>query len=292
MTLAGLVADVLSIQYEKRLLIFDTEGFRKAFDYTKILTDSSYNVVSYNDIESFRLQFEKEISASDDSWAVIVTDDSYVPYDVRKVFYEIQLSMSTVFPKLDDTALWEHVVDLDIISFTYGEMLAEKRSTRDTERFISDMVFSAANVKKYLSFRKSVLIERISSNAKPISYSEWIDIAQIKAAADVYAARARFTVDWSFIDDAFATFAISDYSRLSGQTSSVVPTILPKVFDYIAKGKTALIVMDGMSLFDFNIIVRYFDGIEYEQQCSYALIPTTTNISRQCLLTGDRKSVV
>jgi len=286
MTLAGLVADVLSIQYEKRLLIFDTEGFRKAFDYTKMLTDSSYNVIYYDDIEAFRLRFDKEIKALDNSWAVIVTDDSYVPCDVHKVFYEVQLSMSTVFPKLDEAVLREHVADLEIIGFTYGEVFADKRSMRNTESFISDMVFSTANVKKYLAFSKLVLTERLSSSAKPISYSEWIDIAQIKAAAEVYAARARLTVDWSFIDDAFATFAMSDYSKLSGQTSSTVPTILPKVFDYIAKERTALIVMDGMSLFDFNILARYFDGIEYEQQCSYALIPTTTNISRQCLMTG------
>lgn len=286
MTLAELVTDALSIQYEKRLLIFDTKGFRKAFDYTKMLAESSYKVVSYDDIEAFRLLFEKEIKASDDNWAVIVTDDSYVPYDIRKVFYEVRLSLNTVFPKLDESALQKHIADLDIIGFTYGEVFADKCSTRDTERFIMDTVFSTANVKKYLEFYKLELTEQLSSSNRPLSYSEWIDIAREKAAAKVYAARVRLTVDWSFIDDAFASFILGDYSKLSGQTSSAAPTILPKVFDYVAKDKAALIVMDGMSLFDFNILARYFNGIEYEQQCSYALIPSTTNISRQCLLTG------
>ena len=286
MTIAGLVADVLSIQYEKRLLIFDTEGFKKAFDYPKMLNDSSYKVIQYDDVEGFRLRFEKEIKASDDKWAVIITDDSYVPYDVRKVFYEVQLSMSTVFPKLDELVLREHIADLDIISFTYDEVFSDKRSTQDTERFISDIVFSTANVTKYLEFCRLVMDERLSSSGPLLSYSEWIDIAQAKASSEVYAARVSLTMDWSFIDDAFATFALSDYSKLSGQTSSAAPTILPKVLDNIAQGKAAIIVMDGMALFDFYILARYFAGIEYEQQCSYALIPTTTNISRQCLLTG------
>jgi hypothetical protein len=44
--------------------------------------------------------------------------------------------------------------------------------------------------------------------------------------------------------------------------------------------------MDGMSLFDFEVISRYFAGIEYEYHCSYAIIPTTTPISRQSLLSG------
>ena len=286
MTLAGLVADLLSIQYEKRLLIFDAEGFRKAFDYTKMLTDASYNIVLYNDIEAFRLRFEKEIKLSDNKWAIIVSDDSYVPYDVRKAFYEVQLSLNTVFPKLDKSVLRQYIADMDIIGFTYGEVFADKCSVKDTQRFITDTVFSTANVKKYLEFCRLVLAERLSSSGESISYSEWIDIARIKASAEVYSARARLPVDWGFVDNAFATFALGDYSKLSSQTSNAAPTILPKVFDYVAKGKAALIVMDGMSLFDFNILARHFDGIEYEQQCSYALIPSTTNISRQCLLTG------
>lgn len=64
------------------------------------------------------------------------------------------------------------------------------------------------------------------------------------------------------------------------------PAILPKVIDFIAHGKTALIVVDGMSLFDFEIISRYLEGIDYEYHCTYALIPTTTAISRQGLLSG------
>lgn len=286
MTLAELVANVLSIQYEKRLLIFDVEGFRKVFDYSKMLADSSYNVILYDDIEAFRLRFENEIKTSDDSWAVIVSNDSYVPYDIQKGFYEVQLSLNTVFPKLDESALKTHVADLDIIGFTYGEVFASKLSVQETERFISNTVFSTANVKKYLAFFRQELTERIFSSSKPINYTDWIDIALVKTTAEVYAARTGLSADLDFADDAFASFALGDYSKLSGQTSSAAPIILPKVFDYVAKGKAALIVMDGMSLFDFNILSRYFDGIGYEQQCSYALIPTTTNISRQCLLTG------
>lgn len=287
MTLEEIVADILSIQYEKRLLIFDTEGFMRAFDYSAMLADSFYQIISYDDIEAFRLGYENEIKSSEGNWAVIVLDDSYVPYDIREGFYEVQLSLSTGFPRLDESTLKMHISDLDIICFTYGEVFEEKLSARETERFISDTVFSVANIERYLEFRRLALTERISSSSgKPISYSEWIDIARVKALAEVYAARAGLTVDLSFVDDAFARFALGDYSKLSGQTSSAAPTILPKVFDYVAKGKAALIVMDGMSLFDFNILSRYFDGIEYELQCSYALIPSTTAISRQSLLSG------
>lgn len=288
MALAGLIADILSIQYEKRLLIFDTEGFSKVYNYSAMLTDSSYSVIYYNDIEAFRLRYEKEIKNSKDNWVVIVTDDdSYVPYDIRKGFYEVRLSLQTVFPKLDVVTLKKHVADLDIIGFSYGEVFANKPSAYETERFISQVVFSTANVEKYINFRRLVLAEHIAtSSIRPISYSEWIDIAKVKALVEFYSAKANISIDWDFVNDAFAEFILDDYHKLSGQTNSAAPTILPKALDYIANGKVALVVVDGMSLFDFNIISRYFDGIEYEYQCSFALIPTTTSISRQCLLSG------
>ena len=44
--------------------------------------------------------------------------------------------------------------------------------------------------------------------------------------------------------------------------------------------------MDGMSEFDWNIISESFGGIEYEQSAMFAMIPSTTSISRQCLLSG------
>ncbi len=287
MTLTESVAGIMAIQYEKRLLIFDTEEFMSIYDYPAMLTDSSYTVVSYDDIEAFRLRYENEIKNSEDNWAVIVSDDSYVPYDIRKGFYEIRLSLNALFPKLDESILKMHIADLDSIDFTYGEVLTEKLSVRETERFISETVFSATNMERYLESRRLNLTRRILSNrSKAISYSEWFDIAQIKASMQVYAASAGLTIDLSFVDDAFVEFVFGDYQKLSGQTNSATPTILPKVIDYVAKGKAALIVMDGMSLFDFNILSRYFDGIEYELQCSFALIPSTTAISRQSLLSG------
>lgn len=287
MTLTEIIADVLSIQYEKRLLVFEVEGFRGNFDYIELLAESSYSIVTYDDIEVFRLLFENQIKCSNDKWAVIVSDDSYVPYDIRKGFFEVELSLNTVFPKLDEAILRRNAADLDIIGFTYGEVFSNKLSAHETELFISETVFSSANIKKYIEYCRHSLFERISSsNGKSISYTEWINIAQVKAAIEVYAARAGLSINLAFLEDAFATFVMGDYSKLSGQTSSEGPIILPKVFDYIAKDKAALIVMDGMSLFDFNILSRYFHGIEYELQCSYALIPSTTAISRQSLLSG------
>lgn len=47
-----------------------------------------------------------------------------------------------------------------------------------------------------------------------------------------------------------------------------------------------LIVMDGMSEFDWRILSRSFDGIQYTESHAMAMIPTVTSVSRQCLLSN------
>ena len=50
--------------------------------------------------------------------------------------------------------------------------------------------------------------------------------------------------------------------------------------------KFVIIVMDGMSEFDWKILSKSFDGIRYDHSHAMAMIPTVTSVSRQCLLSN------
>lgn len=279
-----LIAELFSIQYEKRLLIFDTSGFCAAFDYTRLLISQNFEVIQYEDIEAFRLRYEQEIRNSDNKYAVIVYSDIYVPYDIRKQFFEVEISLRSIFPKLHEDTVRRYIKDIDLISFAYRELYSTCEDREKTERFIFDTVFSKKNIKDYCEAMVKTLLP--SGDTSGITSNGWIEIARKKALIDYYAAKANISIDTSFVDAEFEKFIFDGYQKLSGETNKQAPAILPKVIDFIARGKTALIVMDGMSLFDFEIISRYLEGIEYEYQCTYALIPTTTAISRQGLLSG------
>lgn len=278
------VADLLSIKYEKRLLIQDTDVFSGVFDYLDLLESEGFNIVLYENIEAFRLRYEIEIKNSPEKWAVIVADDFYVPYDIRSSFFEATLRPGTILPKLDETVITRHSRDLDIISFTYDKVHSDKLTAPQTKRFIEEQVFAKSNVQKYCALVSASMLP--ANRDKDIGPEQWCAIARVKAMLEVYAAQVGLILDMSFVEEAFAQFVFNDYQKLAGQVSSAVPIFLPKVLDYIAHDKAALIVIDGMSLFDFDILSRYFYGIEYKLNCSFALIPTTTAISRQSLLTG------
>jgi len=278
------IAELFSIQYEKRLLIFDTGRFSAVFDYARLLIAQNFEVILYEDIEAFRLKYEQEIRNSDNKYAVIVYSDIYVPYDIRQKFFEVEISLKSVFPKLHEDTVRRYVKDIDLISFAYEELYFSCDTREETEDFISGTVFSKENIKAYCDAKIKTLLP--SGDKNGITSTGWIEIARKKTLIDYYAAKANISIDTSFVNEEFEKFIFDGYQRLSGESCKEAPIILPKVIDFIAHGKVALIVLDGMSLFDFEVISRCFEGIEYEYHCSYALIPTTTAISRQGLLSG------
>jgi hypothetical protein len=118
---------------------------------------------------------------------------------------------------------------------------------------------------------------------------DWIEIAKKKARLDYYACLVNMNFDTAFVDEAFVLFVEHGYGRLSSDIDPACPPIITKTFSTIcgaSNDKTALIVMDGMSLFDFEAIARYFEDIKFDYGCSFALIPTITPVSRQSLLSG------
>jgi len=273
----------LAVEYEKRIILLD-DDFGDLFDYRHVLNANNFTIVEYDDVEWFRYKYESEIKNSKQSWAVIVDTNIYIPFDITKAFYQIRLSLKDLFPKLNLNILREHRNDLDLISLSYEMIFSDLATPEKTRRFIKENSFSSANIEKYCNIKIDELKTMISQGS--ISSGEWIQIAKIKAKILYYASMKGLSFDLAFIDDAFELFVHNDYKNLSTQVNVNVPTILPNTLELISGGKVALIVMDGMSLFDFEIISRYMQDIHYECHGSYAMIPTTTAISRQCLLSG------
>jgi len=277
------IADFLLIEYEKRILIFDFDKFNQIFNYPRFLSSKGFEVIFYKDVEELRFKYETDIKNSDSKYAIIVQVDIYVPYDIRRRFYEIEINLKNLFPKLNANIVSKYIKDIDLISYAYDDLYIDYESEEESERFLREVVFTKNNIENYCK----ILLNNILSDKDPlnITYKEWIDIAKLKSRVDYYNTLINGNIDTSFINHEFEKFVINNYQKLSQESDKEFPVILPKVLDFITKDKTALIVLDGMSLFDFEIISRSLQ-IEYEYNCSYALIPTTTSISRQSLLSG------
>ena len=277
---------LLSLEQNRRLLIIDRCGVFNLFDYSALLGSNNFEQYYYTNVEGFRIAYEEHLKESKEKMAVIVDSDIYVPYDIQRTFVKVGLSFDDIFPKLNSDTVKLHIRDIDLISFAYDSCFADCSSALQTERFLNETAFAQSVVEQYCQLKSDEVFE-MSLIAK--KYTDWIDISRRVAAIRYYAAKYDFPIDLSLADEEFLRFIREGYSSLSSQVSRDFPAIITKTLGVITGGgnaKVALVVMDGMSLFDFEVISRYFDGIEYDYYCSYAIIPTTTPISRQSLLSG------
>lgn len=278
------VRKILQIEYEKRLLIYDKEDFASCFDYALLLMANDFAVYIYDDIERIRYMYETQMKGNDTPCAIIVKDDIYVPTDIRNDFFEVSLSLKTVYPQMDEKILHNYVYDLDLIDRSYDDFERNCLRESQTGYYISKFSYSGNNVRAYIKEREDEIRSRL---VKTPTYSDWIQIAILNARLERYSCLHNIQRNQNFIDEAFKQFVENGYQKLYGVTSTGAPVILPKVIDKLATGeKVALVVADGMSMFDFEVLSEYMNAFEYSLGGSFALIPTTTSISRQSLLAG------
>ena len=119
-------------------------------------------------------------------------------------------------------------------------------------------------------------------------YSDWFTIAEEKAQLDVMAVQYDVDVDTQEINRLFQQYALAQFGKLSQNIDEASPVLVSKAMDYMHghSDKFVVIVMDGMSEFDWKIISSSFKSLLYEKSSMFAMIPSTTSISRQCLLSG------
>ena len=269
-----------------KLMVFDRGGFINVYDYTNLLSLQGFRIVRYNNVEAFRLEYEEIIKTANERIAVLVESEIYVPYDIQQMFQKRILSLDVVFPRLHADTLKRFSRDIDLISYAYEECYEDLKTPNETEKFIDSSALSESVIKSFCQVKISALSELCETATH---YTDWIAIAKNKAKTLYYATKASIDIDFSFADAAFSRFIESGYARLSSEVGALAPAVVTKTLGFTCgmnNPKVAIIVMDGMSLFDFEVVSRFFTDIEYVLNGTFAIIPTTTPISRQSLLSG------
>lgn len=284
--LDNIVCNLLPFEKENKLLVFTEHDVCEETGLRSLLAIKGYSIFDYINVEQFRIEYEETIKTSNDKVAVLVQLDIYIPYDIRRSFHTVNIFIDTLFPNLNTDIIKKHRNDWDIIAFAAEQIYSDCSRPRLTEIFLNEKVFSYETIRQYCNYA-SGKIEAACERA--VSYRDWVHIAKYKASIQYYAAMKNMEIDLSFADEAFSGFVADGYGRLSQEINNDCPPIVTKALTSIISdknNKSALIVMDGMSLFDFKAISRHFGSIDYEYGGTYALIPTTTPISRQSLLSG------
>lgn len=276
----------LGALYENKIIIFDLDRIEDRYSYCAILEELGFEIINFQSATHLRSIYNND-SNLDRNIAIVVESDYYVPFDILKSFYCVEISWDRLFPNISrDTIVNNKTLDLDLLYNAYYGQYEDLTIYEDAKTYIVHKVYGKENVQYYLQQIIDELSKLIQGDM--VNYSTWLSVAAKKGKAEYLAAQSGLSTDFTFLDEGFSKFTVNEYKYLSSVSKKDSPIIVSRVMDYIAKSneKIALIVMDGMSVFDFNILASEFSGIDYQEDYIYAMIPTTTSISRQSLLAG------
>lgn len=277
----------LAAKYEDKILIFDFDSIENRYSYSTLLSQLGFKIISYEDSLEFRYIYERVIKNNCQKYAVIIQRKQYVPYDILHNFYCVDIGWNSLFPNLNSEVLIkDKTLDLALLYGVYNELYENISVFDETTSYVIKKVYGKDNVEDYLSVIKNEILALIS--VSDLNYNTWIQIASKKGKAEYLAAKGNIYIDLYFVDEEFKKFIAAGYKSISSVIQKDSPVMVTRAIEFIAKrnDKIALIVLDGMSVFDFNVISSEFEGIDYQENYIYAMIPTTTAISRQSLLAG------
>ena len=249
------ILELLSTQYERRILIFDFESICKSIDFVEWLKALDFEVNYYSDKLEFRILYENDLKHSQGKIATIVEKDIYVPYDIRRFFYQVELRWSSIYPKLDSQCfLGTKYISLELIYLAYEDYVGSKLSHDQTRVFI-DGVYTN---KRYVSLYTKILYDEINYILKNefLTHKDWFKIAKKYSEIIYYDDAYNNNYDFSEINECFSSYIIAEYGKIPSVIDSEGPVINTKVIDYMLSDqrKIVFIVMDGMSIPDYYVI--------------------------------------
>ncbi len=287
--LCNYIIEICGVGIYDRIIISDYKRIMEEGCLSRISEDFGYKVIYYEDIEEFRYLYENEMKKNRDKYLVLIKEDLYLPYDIRCEFNLTKIDYRKLFPRLNSYVLENsYIMDLDLLHIAHENLYSTINSESETKKFLQKDIFKKENIREY----REHLMGEIDSLLKKDDYKSWVDIALIYSKLEYikYRCNLEETVGDSdhMLQTKFKEFIFKNYSSLSGYSAFNGPVLLNKSLDYIFMNseKPALIVMDGMSVVDWLIICEFLEGITYEYNSTYAIIPTITSISRQSLLSG------
>lgn len=279
------VFETSNAAYERKVILFDDDGLEHITHYSSVFEANGFEIVHYNDDLSFRLNYMDKFRDKTSKLAIIAKSEDFIPYDVMRRTSSLRVTYRNLFPKLNAAALSAQKPDMDLLVYAYRQTYDNHALPDETEQYLRNFVYGNNMLQDFVRLQAACLETKATQCS---TYRGWFSIAEEKAKLDVMAAENHIALDTSQINRAFQAWALKNYGALSTEIDYESPVLVSRAMEFMhdSSEKFVVIVMDGMSEFDWQILARSFDRIPFEKTSVFAMIPTITSVSRQCLLSN------
>lgn len=278
--------NAVNADFYNKIILYDKDHLLQLSDYLESFKQAGFQIIYYkNDLE-FRKLCGKSIHDSKEKLLIIVDNNEYIPYDILRISKKYPIKLSNFFDGLTMDWLNKYSdANLDLIALALENILSKPDSKEEIKNFFEKEVFNKNNLTRYIATQTEKIQTRI---IKGCQYKDWFIIAKEKAEIDRLSAHYRLNIDTSTINRLFSDWVIHDFGKLSAEYDKDSPVLISNTMEFIKNisNKFVIVVMDGMSEFDWSILKTSFWDIKYTKASLFAMIPTVTSVSRQCLLSN------
>ncbi len=285
-----LLFEKAGLQWADRVIIYDEDGLVAR---VAAVGDDKHIFQWISSAEELRYIFERDYRNSETQAVLIISNTSIrIPFDIGQFFAISRLRLDDVFPQLDAATLrTAGNIDFDYLSVAVRNLNELRLTTKQTKAFYMSEMFNQESVDAY-----SVAVEQLlkSCVASCEMYRDWkrvIDmLSKLMLLRDKGFTVADFRNTYDTVDASFRAWMAQRYASLATSADVNQPVMLHHVPDFVrrASKKPAVIVVDGMSFVDWQLIREYLtdESWGFTTTAVFSFLPSITSMARQSLFSG------
>lgn len=288
--LRDLLIEKSGLLWADRVILYDEDSIiahAAAFDVSK------YNAKWINSLEELRYIYERDYRNNETKAILIIPNTSIqVPYDIMRRFMISRLGLDSVFPELDIATLRKAKnIDYDYLSIAVKNLNGRRLTAKQTKDFFMFDMFNQENINTYTAAVKQILSSYVGTCD---FYRDWDRVIKLLSSLmllrDKGFAVEDFQKIYDTVDTAFREWMAQKYATLATSADVDQPVMLHHIPDYVRRisNKPAVIVVDGMSFVDWQLIQEHFmeESWKLTTTAVFSYLPSVTSVARQSLFSS------
>lgn len=288
--LRDLLIEKSGLRWADRVIIYDVD---ELVARCSAFGDDKHVFQWINSAEELRYIYERDYRNRETKAVLIISSSSIcIPFDIMRRFTILRMGLDEVFPQLDAETLRAAVnIDFDFLSVAAKNLNGRRLTSKQTKEFYKSEMFNQETVDAYSTAGKQILRSCVASCEM---YRDWMPIINLLSKLMLLRDKG-FVVDdfqntYDSVDMAFRAWLAQRYASLATSADVNQPVMLHHIPDFVRREskKPAVIVVDGMSFVDWQLIQEYLIDTSWKltTTVAFSFLPSVTSIARQSLFSG------
>ncbi len=288
--LSELLIEKSGLRWADRIILYDVDALLAR---CASFGDDERFLQWISSAEELRYIYERDYRSSNTKGVLVLSSLSInIPFDIMRRFTIIRLGLEEVFPQLDATTLRSaRNIDFDYLAVAVQNLNGCNLTPQQTKDFYLSKMFNQEIVDAYSASARQTLKSCIASCEL---YRDWMAIINLLSKLMLLRDKGFIVEDFQNIYDTvdifFREWMVQKYATLAASADVNQPVMLHHIPDFVRRisKRPAVIVVDGMSFVDWQLIQEHFTDESWKLTTTavFSYLPSVTSIARQSLFSG------